>query len=579
MKTLVATLLTSLLVASAHGNTINVPADSTTIQAGISGASYGDTVLVAAGHYRERLDFLGKDIVLASEYILSGDTAAIEGTIIDGALALGARSDTACVILMCDGESSDAVIEGFTIQNGKGWLSDYSRRLGGGIMCIGTSPTIKHNIFTQNSVLHCGGAICCQDLSDATIIENRFTGNFANYGGAIFCASSSPYIAYNEIIGNAATGSETRMGGGICAYTCTSTVYHNTITGNSATLGGGICSYVLSKDVISENEIRENDALAVTDSGYGGGICCYHTFSGTIRDNTIADNSARTGGGGIHLWLSNAIPGEGAAISDNIITGNTSLAAGGGIDLSSFTQGSFTGNLLAENVAGVKGGGASFRSSLIDLSENTIAHNSAGAGGGVWAYATSFPAPTVPILNTILWGNEGGATPQIYCEGAATVLVTYSDVEGGWTGAGNIDCDPWFCDPAVGEYTIDEYSCCVGAGQGGADIGAYGVGCSIAVNVEEFAADADTDILYFGKNRPNPFTGLTRIFYRVPARSHVKLSVYNVAGRRVSSLVDEVKPAGNHEVEWDASRFSAGMYFCRIEMRNQSETKSIIHIR
>jgi hypothetical protein len=79
----------------------------------------------------------------------------------------------------------------------------------------------------------------------------------------------------------------------------------------------------------------------------------------------------------------------------------------------------------------------------------------------------------VQILNSILWDND----PQVYLGDNSSLEITFSDVQGGWEGEGNIDCDPQFCDPENGDYHLHFNSCCVGTGQDGADIGALGIGC------------------------------------------------------------------------------------------------------
>ena len=77
------------------------------------------------------------------------------------------------------------------------------------------------------------------------------------------------------------------------------------------------------------------------------------------------------------------------------------------------------------------------------------------------------------ITNTIFWADTAGSDPEI----DGTPVVTYCDIEGGWTGEGNISCDPQFCYPDTGNYYLLDTSCCVGASEGGVDIGAFGVGC------------------------------------------------------------------------------------------------------
>ncbi len=66
------------------------------------------------------------------------------------------------------------------------------------------------------------------------------------------------------------------------------------------------------------------------------------------------------------------------------------------------------------------------------------------------------------------------------------------------------------------------------------------------------------------QNYPNPFNPKTAIHYRVPERSHVTLSIYNIQGQEVERLVDKTLAAGEHSILWDASGFSSGLYFYRL---------------
>ena len=102
-----------LMAYTTFSQIINIPSDFTTIQAGIDEASDGDTVLVAEDTYYENINFLGKAIIVASNFILDGDTSHISKTTIDGSQAT--NPDTASVLTLWSGEDTTSVLIGFTI--------------------------------------------------------------------------------------------------------------------------------------------------------------------------------------------------------------------------------------------------------------------------------------------------------------------------------------------------------------------------------------------------------------------------------------------------------------------------------
>ncbi|MGB2884262.1 MAG: FlgD immunoglobulin-like domain containing protein, partial [Dehalococcoidia bacterium] len=84
------------------------------------------------------------------------------------------------------------------------------------------------------------------------------------------------------------------------------------------------------------------------------------------------------------------------------------------------------------------------------------------------------------------------------------------------------------------------------------------------------------------QNVPNPFTSATSIRYNLPAGGgHVRLEIYDVTGRLVSTLVDDVREGGAHSVEWsgrnDAGRdLPAGIYFQRLSLDNQEISQKML---
>ncbi|MEA3500442.1 MAG: choice-of-anchor J domain-containing protein, partial [Candidatus Marinimicrobia bacterium] len=78
------------------------------------------------------------------------------------------------------------------------------------------------------------------------------------------------------------------------------------------------------------------------------------------------------------------------------------------------------------------------------------------------------------------------------------------------------------------------------------------------------------------QNYPNPFNPLTTIEYSIPQNSFVKISVYNLRGEKIKTVVNENKIAGNYSVIFDGSNFASGIYFYKIEAENYSNTKKFI---
>ena len=81
-------------------------------------------------------------------------------------------------------------------------------------------------------------------------------------------------------------------------------------------------------------------------------------------------------------------------------------------------------------------------------------------------------------------------------------------------------------------------------------------------------------------NYPNPFNALTTIRYALGTPGKVQLSIYNLLGQKVATLVNESKPAGNYSLTWDASWFSSGIYYCRLIVENTFiQTEKIVLIK
>lgn len=368
-------ILALFISNSLQAKIIHVPADSSTIQAGINGATEGDTVLVARGHFCESIDFLGKAILIASNFIFDNDTTTIDSTIIEG-------ENNRAVVYFTSGERSVSSIRGFTITH-----EDAAN--GGGIHCMYSSPAIQHNIIKGNYSTYYGGGIWCHRLSSPLIANNTINANLASFGGGIYCSDrSSPVICNNTVTGNFASS----VGGGICCGEfCSLVVNHNIIIENSAgSSGGGIACFEWSTLNITNNIILGNSA--VND---GGGICCVWGCWLVVENNTIIGNSASMGGG-ISCGF-----GFFSTINNNLIGGNFADYGGGIYCVDSDPI--ISGNLIDGNSANSFGGGIRCSDASPVIVNNIILNSLDGEGIACNGY---YSHPTVSYNDA--WNNADG---------------------------------------------------------------------------------------------------------------------------------------------------------------------------
>ena len=84
---------------------------------------------------------------------------------------------------------------------------------------------------------------------------------------------------------------------------------------------------------------------------------------------------------------------------------------------------------------------------------------------------------------------------------------------------------------------------------------------------------------FIGQNYPNPFNPVTTIQYELPQRSVVKITIYDLLGKEVATLVSETQDAGYKSVQWDASNISSGMYFYKIRAGDHVQTRKMLVLK
>ena len=221
---------------------------------------------------------------------------------------------------------------------------------------------------------------------------------------------------------------------------------------------------------------------------------------------------------------------------------------------------------VSGNTCKFGGGGVHARDAArVTLSGCTVYGNTSDDG---WNVATEGNG-LVTLLNSIVW-LESATAENV----SGTVIATYCDISGAstYTGDGNINADPLFGDAAAGDFTLGTSSPCIDTGDPAspndadltrADMGAFPAGGDVSV-------EGDRPVAFgLAGNYPNPFNPVTSIAFSTGQTGHVRLSIYNVAGQLVRTLVDDRMAPGVHEVVWDGRDMTgraagSGLYVCRL---------------
>jgi|GEM_PF-602662 choice-of-anchor B domain-containing protein len=298
-KAIISDRQTGTYICVVKNNTLLVPTQYATIQSAINAAHDGDTVLVNEGTYLENINFSGKHIIVASNFVHTNNVASVENTIINGSNPFNA--DTASCVIIASGEDSTAQLIGFTITGGKGtkWLDEHGAGLfreGGGILIENSSPRISHNIIVNNEANNTqgvasagGGAIRIGD-GNPTIINNYIAYNTGRYGAGVVLNYTGAIIKNNVIVHN--SGGQDYGGSGIWMYangTSPKIIENNTIMNNSSTSdGGGILTWNTSCSI-------RNTIIYANTATTGAQIRLRAGGSATVSFCNVQDGFSGTG--------------------------------------------------------------------------------------------------------------------------------------------------------------------------------------------------------------------------------------------------------------------------------------------
>ncbi len=463
------------------------------------------------------------------------------------------------------------------------------------------------------------------------LIESNVCINSANYsrGGGIFAwGGVIASLINNTINDNRVASLAEATGGGVALMhsQAPSIVQGNLIAGNLCNTfgsGGGMRLFETQGIQIVGNMFNDNGSAV-----WGGGISTWNASGTRIIGNEFRGNTADTSGGGLDIEESNN-----SIIDKNLFRQNTAKYGAGIFKFNG--NSTITNNIIVENEA-QQGGGIQdinypSQSYVTQFINNTLTGNVANNGGGIYSWGVKFN-----IMNTICWGNSATFAQEIYLDGG-TMDIAYSDIRFGadsirlGSGAtlnwldGNISKEPMLRGDSL---MLSDSSSCIGAGTLSYQLGSTVITCpplcflgrprpfppgsnppdmgacesflgSPLVGLDHPISAYIPESYGLKQNYPNPFNPMTVISWFIPnpaqgrdgqlarqdgtaglaVSSPVKLSVYNLSGQRVTTLVDERQPAGNHSIEFDGSVLASGVYFYRLEAGDFVQTRKMLLVR
>jgi hypothetical protein len=362
-----------------------------------------------------------RDTVLY-ETVLSGDLAGN-----DGPGAFENNDENSLHVVTGSGivDTEATVLEGFTVSagnaNGPGW-PEYGS-IGAGMVNVTGSPTVTDCVFDFNRALDAGAGMSNVYDSDVIVTTCEFSDNVVDQAaspstsGGMFNGFDSDAVVTGCVFQGNSAGDAGGMGNEECAPTVTGCEF----TENQADVGGAVYNRMLTQGSRFGNCIFTDNS-----AGAGGGIYNYES-SPKIEGCRFVGNTVTWEGGAI-VNAFGASPEIVNCLFHENLSVNARGAIGNAVDAApTILNCTITGNTGCGN------------------------HSNDGFGGHC----------TPIVSNCIVYGNTGGQIVDVL---GATTTVTYSNVQGGWPGTGNIDVDPLFADPGGDDYRLSGGSPSIDAG-------------------------------------------------------------------------------------------------------------------
>ncbi|MHC4642497.1 MAG: right-handed parallel beta-helix repeat-containing protein [Planctomycetota bacterium] len=380
------------------------------------------------------------------------------------------RAENSYHVVTGSGTDATAVLDGFTITGGNAndYYKGYYYHVGSGMYNYNGSPVIANCTFNENSAFAGGGMYNLYSnpiLTDCTFSRNSgggmhsFWGSRATLKNCMFRDNSSSYGGgLSDWVGSLLSnctfiGNSARSSGGAISTDGSTLMDECTFIRNSAGYEGGAI-YVIDNptatfvDCVFEGNFAghcgggiyvfqgELELIGCTlhgNSSNQGGALAFNGSYSIVTDCTLRSNSASQSGGGV--WGGGWLSMTNCSIENNSAEQGGGMSTYGKLTLMNCT---FTGN------SGRQGGGMYNNESSPILMNCTFNGNSALMGNAFACDSLDDWDPSeVELTECILW--DGGN--EIWNNDRSDIIITYSDVQEGWPGQGNIDDDPCFVEP------------------------------------------------------------------------------------------------------------------------------------
>jgi len=321
--------------------------------------------------------------------------------------------------------------------------------VGGGIFTDECEPIVVTSTFDGNRAAQGGGVFCAGQRGKGDMILGgcTFAGNEAwSRGGALYSDASSPLVLNCSLLDNVAA----LYGGGAAMIGSTGSFDECLFMNNLAvTSGGGVHVDAWSTTSIVNCTFHGN-AAGLDDPLFRSGGAVGSCFGEVMIEGSVFNENGAPAGGAIADRFSTTAISE--CVFDANLAAGTAFGEGGGAIHSVLGAQTLVNCLFTGNVAEF-GGGIFSSESECSLVNCTWSGNTAGT----WAGGAYFHYTPAALANCIAWGNSGGQIDGDFS------TVTYSCIEGGWPGEGNIDADPLFVAPDEGDYRLAAGSPCIDA--------------------------------------------------------------------------------------------------------------------